>query len=701
MLFLTSVVLIFISSYLLSSILECKEFAKGFIYTVLIGFSQIIFTTEILSIFHQFKPIPFLILNIIGFIVITFIWLKNNKPLYKPEFRHFINKIKNSVLRDKSLILFGLAWIFFITVSLFLCIISPVTNGDAKIYHIVRSAYWVLNSSINHFDTANIRNVIFPVNSEIVYAWIILFTKKALLLGLLTFTFYCVYITSLYQIVHKIFGYSLRRTLWVIFTISSFACMVIQISSVQTDLVIASLILIGIYLLWDSFICKNKVSLFMSSLSFALAIGTKSSAGFLIFASVILLVYLAKQYKNYKSILYFIVFAVINFLIFSSYNYILNFVEFGNIFGYEGAIRAHKNLYGISGFFANAIKYFFLFFDFTGFNLQHLFEQTLLNTKDLVLQGLNLSQIPDGIYTDSVNELNNTLSESSSGCGLLGFLLFLPCLVLSIIKPIFKQNRKNINILIFGLFFIISFFTLSYTMSFMTYNIRYLNSIIFVSAPIIAISYIKSNKNIFKHLIILISIFYLTCVSTHIWSKPLNKILPEFIKSKATLSQVQYTLDCINWNTRQPNHDDMCKLEALIDYNFNDRNNKILFFANSSEFTLRFAISNINGSHFDIKRIEDINSIDVNKYNILVIPTEYQHLTYIKTGENKDTSNLFKCIYLDINNNVVEKDTKPCNEYCQILGDFYKKYELGPVTTVGKYLFFVNKKNLPRTNRIN
>ena len=190
-------------------------------------------------------------------------------------------------------------------------------------------------------------------------------------------------------------------------------------------------------------------------------------------------------------------------------------------------------------------------------------------------------------------------------------------------------------------------------------------------------------------------------MSTHIWSKPLNKILPEFIKSKATLSQVQYTLDCINWNTRQPNHDDMCKLEALIDYNFNDRNNKILFFANSSEFTLRFAISNINGSHFDIKRIEDINSIDVNKYNILVIPTEYQHLTYIKTGENKNTSNLFKCIYLDINNNVVEKDTKPCNEYCQILGDFYKKYELEPVTIVGKYLFFVNKKNLPRTNRIN
>lgn len=721
MLFLISFVLILISSYLLASILENKSFAKGFIYTVVICFSQIIFTTEILSIFKQFKLVPFLSLNIVSFILIYFVWKKFKKSLLKPNFKDYFCKIKNTFIKDKVLLILGASWLFFVIVSIILCSISVITNGDAKSYHVVRSAFWVLNSTINHFDCANIRSLIFPINSEIVYAWVILFTKKALLLGFFSLTFYLVYITSLYKIIHNLLGYSLRRTLWVIFIISSFACMVIQVSSVQTDLVIASLVLSGIYLFWDSFIHKNKISVFMSSLCFALAVGTKSSAGFLILASALFFIYLAYKYKNYKSLLSFSIYALLNFLVFSSYNYILNFFDFGNIFGTQGAIIAHKNLYGINGIFANAIKYLFLFFDFTGLNSQNILGQNIINIKYLILNALNLAQIPDGIYTDTVNEINNSLSESSAGCGILGFLLFLPCSIISLVKPIFKRHHKDIYNLLFSLFFIISFLMLSSSMSFMTYNIRYLNSIIFVTAPILVLSYIKSNKNIIKYLLVLIATFYLTCISTHIWARPLNKIMPE-IMNRTKISDIQYTMDCLNWNTREANYDEMCKLDALIDYNFNDKNNKILFFANSSELTLRFVLKNINGSHIDLKHINDLDKINIDNYNILIIPKQHQDSTYIKNFSpekikyelNLKPNNQFKisldnpnaqyaCLYSGVDMQIITKNSNsiPYNEFCNFTKQFYKKYELEPVTEIGKYVFFVNKRNLPRTNRLN
>lgn len=722
MLFLISFVLILIASYLLSSILDNKSFAKGFIYTVLICFSQIIFTAELLSIFNQFKPVPFLSLNVICLVIVAYFWNKAGKPRLELDVKTYFNRLKNVFLKDKLLFILALAWTFFVIVSIFLCLISTVTNGDAKSYHVVRSAYWVLNSSINHFDSANIRNLIFPINSEIVYAWIILFTKKVLFLGFLSFAFYCVYITSLYKIVQNILGYSLRKTLWVIFIISSFAGTIVYTSSTETDLIIASLVLTGIYLYWDSVKAGKKLEVFMSSLCFALAIGTKTSAGFLIPASGLFLIYLSIKYKNIKSFLMFLFYGLINFLIFSSYNYILNFIDFRNIFGFEGAIIAHKNLYGIKGCLASLIRHFFLFFDFTGFRWENLFGQNIVNLKFALLNTFGLSQIPEGLYSSdrAQSALNNTLSESLTGCGLLGFILYLPCLAISIITPIFKRNKKYIYNFSFALIFLISFITMSYLIAYMAFNVRFLNSIILVSAPILVLSYTKNNKNIFKYIIVLIACFYLTCVSTHLWARPLNKIVPALM-NKTSISDIHYTMDCLNWETKEPNYDEMCKLEALIDYNFNDINNKILFFANSSEFTLRFLLKDINGAHFDIKLINELDNININDYNIIIIPKQHQDSTFIKNYSSEKIkyeiiqkqNNQFKilfdnpkaqyaCLYTDVNRQFITKISNkiPYNEFCNFSEYFYKKYALEPVTDVGKYVFFVNKNNLPHTNRI-
>lgn len=711
-LFLTSLLLVLLSSYFISAMLDNKNFASGFIYFLVCAFAQIILTTELLSLFKMFKEIPFLTLNLLFCATIAVIWIKKGCPYWHVHIKNFLTKVKNALMLDNSLFVLILAWLFFIAVSFFLCAITTVTDGDAKSYHVARSAFWVLNSTINHYPSIDIRALIFPINSEIVYSWVILFTKNVLFLGFLSFAFYFVYITSLYKILNNLMGYSLRRTLWVLFIVSSLAGIMVQSASVQTDLIVASLIMASIYLFWSSLKDKTIIPLIMSSLCFALALGTKSSSGFLVLAVGIFFVYLSYKYKNYKNLLEFIGFGAVNFLIFSAYNYVLNYLEFKNIFGFHGALISHQNIYGIKGFCANLIKHTWLLFDFSGVNWENPVGEFILHTKQNLLTALNLQGVPDGVYspTKYQNVLNNTLAESLTGCGLLGFILFLPCLIISLVKPIFKRNKKIILNMFFAILFVVAFVTMSASIVYMVFNVRFINCFIFISAPIFALSYIKNNKNIFKWLIISIACFYFVAVSTHIWSRPFNKIFSAFIKNPTKISELQNAMDCINWDSKEPNNDETCRMQALIEYNFNDKNNKIVFFPNSPEPILRFLLMNLRGYNIDIKSIEDTAQEDFDKYNIIIAPNNWQYLNFYKTPITESKNKNYNCMYRRVDYKIVPPNL--ANDYtytslCKFTETFSEKYKFEEVTSFDditekmRYVFYVNRRNLPHTNRIN
>ena len=105
----------------------------------------------------------------------------------------------------------------------------------------------------------------------------ILFTKKQLCLGIFSFLGFIGAIVSGFQI-FKFIGFSFRRTLWTYFIVSSFASVIVMISGTETDLLVAGLITTSIYLFIDGLKNKNNSSLYMSSLSYALAIGVKTPA---------------------------------------------------------------------------------------------------------------------------------------------------------------------------------------------------------------------------------------------------------------------------------------------------------------------------------------------------------------------------------------------------------------------------------------
>ena len=735
-LFFISLFMIFLSSYLLSSVLDKKNCANGFIYLFLIIFSQIILTSEILSLFSALKPIPFLIFNIIFLLISILIHKKNNAGFWHIDLKLFFTRLFNTLKLDKTLIILLFGWLFFIIIALFSNTILPIMEVDAKSYHVLRSVEWVLAGNLNHFNTVDVRNIMFPINSEIIYSWIIMFTKKNIFLGYLSFFSYFLCLTCLYKIIHFIMGFSLRKTVWTLLIFSSFACVISEVSGSETNLLISSLLLATIYLFWNGI--KNETgntSVFMSALSCAIAIGTKTSAFFNIPAIGLFFLFLSYKNKKYKPFLKFLLFSFINTIIFSSYNYILNFIEFGNFFSTEGMYFTHVNNYGLKGVAANFIRNCFLLFDFSGFKFIEPLVNAILKLKLFLLDIVGVADIPIGLNTKDYNiyGINQSTVENLMGLGVLGFLLYIPSLIYSFIKFIFNKNDKTLFIFCFSVMLLISTMLMSYNLMHTTYGIRYFNTIILIYTPVIIYSYTKNNYNIVKYIFIGFALFYYIWLSLHLNTRPLEAIISDIIKNNTGIKEVRTKIYYVQYNKSKNSNPDEenYNIYRTLKNNFNSPKNKILMFpALSQYYILNLKLAALkNEFKLTTENISNINNINIEDYNILILPYDKREFypyssqtsNYIKPFSKKNTGNVenikkldmplkddntniqysndFACLYFDIYDvNVSEKDI-PYSTTCIISNNYFKKHKFIPIFLFKHYAIYINTLNLPHTKR--
>lgn len=722
LLFAISFILIFTASYFFAAVLDSKSAVNGFIYIILISFCQIIFTAEFLSTFYKIQEFPFLCINALFAVTAFFIWYKCGKPLYKPCINDFIRKFLNSCKSDKSLIFLFLGWCFFIFVSLMLIVLLPVTSGDGFCYHIVRSYDWVINQSLAHYETADMRMVSFPINSELLYMWVILFTKKQLCLGIFSFVGYFLFLTSSFNI-FKLIGYSMRRTLWTLLIISSFASVVVMVSGTETDLIIAGLVTASVYLFFSA--VKNKtgnVNLYMSALAYAIAVGVKTPAIICIPAVGFLYLFLSLKFKDKYSLPKFLGFAVINFILFSSYNYVLNFLDFGNMMGEAGAVLSHKNAYGIRGMFANLIKHLCLLIDFSGIRISNYLGQKLLDSEVAVLNFLHLGDIPEGIYSGDIKfYFNTTLSEPGMGCGILSFLFVIPCWIISMVAPLFKKRRFITFQAVFAYMFLINLIMLSAIIAFMSFNTRFITAYILISAPMLACSYIKSNKNPIKIFLVIVSIFYFTVISTHLWGRPFFKLIKE--TSQIGVRNMRSEVPCMRYDRRLLYLEEWCNINALLDSKFNNKQYKTLIMPMFSENILYTRVKKLHGYQYDFINMEHLKNINVDKYDIIVVPQNGQAVTYFDKyspdkidyhlsinvfPQNKNLEVTYYplnpkseilCSYKGLNGSISKElgnvYETPIKKICTFTINFYNKHPFAYAYRTKEYYILLNTKTFP------
>ena len=493
--FLAAIILNLFSSYLIASI------AKNILVIFISFFAFIVFDMEVLSLFHIITRNNVIIFSLLN-LIFSILFFKFTKSAFL-KINFDFERLKNSLKLDKSLCILSFAFIVLLLVTLILSLIIPVLEPDSQTYHFIRAYDFVKFKSLNHFEINDIRALIMPINSEIIYAWMYLFKKTLYGYGILSYCAFIVFIFSFWQILEKL-KFCFRKRLFAIFVFSSFSSVIVQIPSLQTDIVVGCLITLAFLL----FLNEEKMSVYFASLSLALAVGTKSTAIMALGAFFVLIFCFEKfvlKTKNYKKIGLFSLYFIVNFLIFSSYNYISNFLQFHNFLSNNCALVGHGFWGGIKGYIANIIHFCFQGLDFTGFKWGYYLNDKILALKDAFFDLIHIPQ--DTGCNIEQEKINIITDEQTVGFGILGFLVFIPMLFLSIFKIFKNKNKRTIALFVFGIVFILNILVLARAIAYLVYSIRFIIAFVCLSAPVLVYSY--SKKGIYKKIIVFFSLFYM------------------------------------------------------------------------------------------------------------------------------------------------------------------------------------------------
>ena len=592
-------------------------------------FAFVILNIEILSLFKGISGQNILILTILEFLIVGFIWFKNKKIPSTSNFKGFLIELKNSLLADKSLLVLFLFWVFCITISFILALLSPVNEPDAQGYHALRSLFWAKDGFISHFEIADIRCHSMPINSELFYVWILSLSKNDLGLGLLQFFSYFLLIISSFKIM-EFYEIDFNKRIWSILIFSSFAGVISQISSTQTDLLVGSLLTTSFYLILE-FKKQNKLNfLYFASLSMAISFGVKSTG---IIASIPLLIWYIFLLR--KEFIKYFLFLILNFSIFSSYNYILNLINYSSPLGSKSALLGHGFWGGFGAIVANFIRYIFQFFDFSGFTIGFYINKFLLSAQAAAIEFFNIPR--DLGENVGLNFTNISMTEQVLGFGILGFLVFLPS---SIIGFFNKKLR------IFSIIFWAMILTLSFSIAYMIYSIRFIVTFVAFSIPLISLTYFKK-MNLYKFFIILFAIFYLGYASLFLSQRPMYHLKKEFQKTP-DIKLIQNKMRDLNYKF-YPSFNEAYTMKSAVEPICKD-NSKIAIFASNGYmlYSTKFLEFN-NSCKIDTLNILHIRNYDLSNYDYIITQKNLpQHIEVINANDIKNPltpSNKAICYY--------------------------------------------------------
>ncbi|MCK7502911.1 MAG: glycosyltransferase family 39 protein [Desulfobacterales bacterium] len=334
--FIASFLMLFASSYFLTSLIKSKKLANNVIYFILIFISLIIGQFQILSLLKFITQGAVLGFNFLAFIFSYKLWEAKSKPIIELTDIYAVkNKIIQALKRDK--ILFILFWFFIFSslITLFMAFIAPSNSPDSLTYHLARIGAWLQNQSFQHYETTDVRQNIYSINSEILTMWSMVFLKKDYLASMLQYLSYigCIFLLYAFLAYLKI---STRRILWSVFILACLPAAIIEAASSQMDLIVAFLLFASFFLFIYGLKENSKKALIFSALAFGINIGVKYSVFFFIpvFGLIYLFIAIKEKKKEfYKPLITFSIALFISFMLLSSYNYIANYLHYGNMFG--------------------------------------------------------------------------------------------------------------------------------------------------------------------------------------------------------------------------------------------------------------------------------------------------------------------------------------------------------------------------------
>jgi len=554
------IILPIISSYLVASFFFKKTNIIDKINIVfLVLCCQIIFITEVLSLFKGINGINYLIATAILF-VFSLLLCRDRKNYIHFDFEQ-IKSLKNRLylyIQDNKLLAFFLLVILISFLwRIFLIFYVPPNSVDSMTRHLSKIAYWIQNQSLHHFFTYNLPQISFPFNAQIMSLWTMVASKLDFLCGFVQFACYLLSGTLVYRCVRLYLKKDVIPSMFVMFVWYSLPQVVLQSTSTKNDLVVAYFVMFClVYFLLA--ISGNKKYLTLSAVALGVAVGTKvSSLVFVLPFALLILFFLIKGIIRIKQMISWSATFVVSWTVFSSYSFVQNYVTFQNVFGPAETLATRK----ISN---PSIQAFFSNFSQSLFNLAG-------NQSGLHLYILKLSDFYSGLFAAigkwffqffhiPINvpgvswgfAFNSwgakfSLNSESAYFGVVGIIMILLVVYLSFMGALklFKRNIKlKPRYLIFSFLFIGYLFSLSWLIKWTPFgDNRYMIILILTGIPMLALIFSNQRK-------------FLKNISSFLIIYSILLLIPSTFfnghKSLIMLHKDKIGLRCVTWPVMEP-----------------------------------------------------------------------------------------------------------------------------------------------------
>lgn len=681
-----SVCLVLTSSFFIANIFDSKNIVNNIICFILSAFANVVITFEFLSLFSGISKVNVIIVNIVFALLTAILWRLKKYPILRPDFKAIAKDYIVAIKLDKTIALLSIGFLFVCITSLFLILIMQGIDVDSSTYRVVRALFWVENGNLNHIYAADPRMLMFPINSEILYSWFILFINSDLWLFVFNFCGVGLFLTVIYGLLSEL-KFSLRRKLWTCLIVASIPFVLLRYTGLETGVIIAALVLCVIYF-YIQYLNNNKISFcYWASLALALGVGTKTTVLLMLPALVLWCIWysvLRLKKAFYKPIITFSLLFLINFILFASYNYILNFINYGHFISSLNIALGHSNTDGFMSTFSNLYRYIFDFFSFPEYFWSADLSSSILKLREGLLNAINAN---NGLgHTNVVYPfIARSVSSASAGFGLFGPLFFIPLYIVAVYRSKCNKNYKSFFLVSFFYLFLVTVFVMAYKLAFMSFNIRFLVTFAMLTVPILSYAYSKK-YTFYKLLITLIGLVYMFTLPVEITIYPYNNIFKAFSQG-ATLKQLHTITECSF----------LTELEDINKYNVKDVScmvsnkikkvspeNKILYFANSDDSLMPIKRLMFEGYKIDIALASEIEKINLNDYNIIIIRDDSQlSTTLFLDGKILDeygyiNKNGISCSYLGFDGNIIRNlekekyniDTSKC-KFDKSFVDYY------------------------------
>jgi 4-amino-4-deoxy-L-arabinose transferase-like glycosyltransferase len=438
------------------------SFSRLLVYFYLIAFSLNIFISQVLSFFSQLNN-RYLYFGLQTALVVFLVWFVMHKSRISWTDLLPQNNRPEEKLNFLSVLTVGFASLSFLVLFI-IGIQTPPNNLDSLHTHLTRIYYWLQHGNFLSWPALGTAQLYYPINANIQALWLFLFGHNEKLFFLVPWFSLIVIATETYHIGREL-KLSPNQSFASCLVLLTIPAVVLQTYSFQNDITVGALIIVFIAFFLTYLHTQKLKYLIISLFGLALSLGVKQTAFMVLPALLLWLLYAALSNKIKKGHLPHLGWLIAFFLLFSSYKYIQNIVEFGSFFGSSDVTAGQK--FTLSGLEQkaeyNAPRYLYSFLSVDG--LPNSLAVPLTNLKENAFRTMS-----DKLHLDLENEVFlqpgydpsekfsysaiPPLTEDTSGFGPLSVLLGIAAFFIILLG----KNKERKEYLIFTLILSISYF---------------------------------------------------------------------------------------------------------------------------------------------------------------------------------------------------------------------------------------------------